>query len=213
MSRCVIISGGEIQDHGWLKEQIKADDYIICADSGFAHAKKANITPHLILGDFDSYTGKLPESVETLFLPAEKDDTDTQYAAKEGLIRGYQDFALYGMLGGRPDHSYANYCSLYHIYKQTGSTGTAVIYSEAVSIQFLENGALDLDKQDDTYVSLLPFGGKASGVTLTGFEYPLHKATLTMTQPTGISNRQKESRTRIYVESGALLVMIVRDCF
>ena len=45
---------------------------------------------------------------ETIVLPCEKDDTDTVFAVKEALKRGFQDFLLIGVIGGRLDHTLGN---------------------------------------------------------------------------------------------------------
>lgn len=54
---CAIISGGEYSP----MDDIKAAEYIIACDRGYSYAKRSGIVPDLLLGDFDSYTGKLPE--------------------------------------------------------------------------------------------------------------------------------------------------------
>jgi len=51
--------------------------YVICADGGYSIAKRLGIVPDVIIGDFDTYTKKLPEDCEVIKYPAEKDDTDT----------------------------------------------------------------------------------------------------------------------------------------
>lgn len=49
--------------------------------------------PGLIVGDFDSHENPHLD-VETIVLPCEKDDTDTVFAVKEAMKRGYTDFLL-----------------------------------------------------------------------------------------------------------------------
>lgn len=57
------------------------------------------LRPGLVVDDFDSHPDPhLP--VETITLPCEKDDTDTVYAVKESLRRGYREFLLLGAAGG-----------------------------------------------------------------------------------------------------------------
>ena len=57
-------------------------------------------------------SGHLDEAVnlpvETIILPHEKDDTDTVYAVKEAVSRGFSDFLLIGVIGDRFDHSLGN---------------------------------------------------------------------------------------------------------
>lgn len=76
------------------------DNFFICCDSGLKHREGLDITPDLIVGDFDSHEN--PHlNVETIVLPREKDDTDTVFAVKEALKHDFQEFLLVGVIGGR----------------------------------------------------------------------------------------------------------------
>ena len=102
---CYIIGAG---DFFGLRETPDDSDYVIAADAGYANCKEKHIIPDLVLGDFDSL-GSAPKHPNVIELPVEKDDTDTMYAIKLGLEKGYRRFYLYGALGGkRPDHTIAN---------------------------------------------------------------------------------------------------------
>lgn len=70
-------------------------DLLIAADGGLAHLSRRGLTPHLVVGDFDSL-GWTPEGDNVLRHPAEKDDTDTMLAVRTGLERGHRDFLLLG---------------------------------------------------------------------------------------------------------------------
>ena len=107
MRRCVIIGGADIGRYGRIRAQLRADDFYICCDSGLKHRPGLSITPNLIVGDFDSHTNPHLDT-ETIVLPCEKDDTDTVFAVKEALKRGFQDFLLIGVIGGRLDHTLGN---------------------------------------------------------------------------------------------------------
>ena len=80
---------------------------VIAADGGLRHLEAQGLTADLIVGDFDSL-GRVPEGDNILRHPVEKDDTDMLLAVRTGLDRGYRVFVLYGGLGGRLDHTYAN---------------------------------------------------------------------------------------------------------
>lgn len=59
--RCTIIAGSPEADIDFISEQVKDCNYLICADKGYEYAKKAGAKPNLIVGDFDSYSGNLPD--------------------------------------------------------------------------------------------------------------------------------------------------------
>ena len=61
------------------------------------------------------------------------------------------------------------------------------------------------------YFSLLPLGGAAKGVSVTGAKYPLHGATLEADSSLGVSNEPLRGETaRIRLTDGKLLLVRVR---
>ena len=122
MNRCVIIGGAEIGDYSRISRSLRRDDFCICCDSGLRHAEKLGMTPSLIVGDFDS--SERPDTdIETIVLPREKDDTDTVYAAKEAVRRGFDDFLLIGVTGARFDHTFGNISLLLWLEHQRDGAG------------------------------------------------------------------------------------------
>ena len=114
MKRCVIVGGAPIADCESQKEYFKEGDFFIVCDCGLRHCVPLGITPDLIIGDFDSHP--LPEAdCEIIVLPREKDDTDTFFAAKEGIRRGFDEFLLIGVIGGRLDHTLGNVSILLYL--------------------------------------------------------------------------------------------------
>ena len=124
MRRCVIIGGADIGRYDRIRGYLREGDFYICCDSGLKHREGLDIVPDLIVGDFDSYEN--PQlNIETITLPREKDDTDTVFAVKEALSRGFQDFLLVGVIGGRLDHTLGN-VSLLLMLDAQGKTATAL---------------------------------------------------------------------------------------
>ncbi len=205
--RCVVIGGGEISDPAAALAILAPEDFVICADAGYAYAMAAGITPDLFIGDGDSLEMEVAASVAQLALPTHKDVTDTHAALLEGLARGFSDFLLLGCMGGRFDHSFAN-MMLLQLLLERGASG--LLLFDQGSARLLQNGACEL-VEDGGYVSVFPWGGEARGVSLEGFEYPLERATLTLDNPVGVSNHILHGCGRVCVEEGTLLLLQVRE--
>ena len=58
---------------------------------------------------------------------------------------------------------------------------------------------------------MFPFGENASGITLSGFKYPLENAELKYNYPLGVSNQLILDSGIIEVKDGILLVMMVKE--
>ena len=59
--RAIVVTGGEAPSKELLLKYIKEDDYIIGVDKGCNALYEYNITPNVILGDFDSADNKYIE--------------------------------------------------------------------------------------------------------------------------------------------------------
>ena len=81
MKTCVIFCAGGFDR---LAEPIGSEDLVIAADGGLIHTQALGLTPHVILGDFDSL-GYIPQGAQVF--PVKKDDTDfiTKLSEMEGV--------------------------------------------------------------------------------------------------------------------------------
>ena len=114
MSRCVIIGGSEIRNYPLMRSYFRPDDYVIYCDCGLKHAEALGVSPSLIIGDFDSHPK--PENMENVIeLPVVKDDTDTIFAVKEAIRRGFSEVLMIGVTGGREDMTLGNKIGRAHV--------------------------------------------------------------------------------------------------
>jgi len=206
---CVIIGAAKIENYNKIKSYVNSDDYIIVCDGGLNHLKELNVTPNLIIGDFDSHQ-KPETSIETIQLPCEKDDTDTFYAVKEAYRRGYKSFTLVGVVGQRFDHTLCNLSILLWLYEENCSAVIIDDYSEMnlIGPETLKNPATISDSY--SYFSLMLPCGDVSGVTITNAKYPLNKADIKSSYQFGISNEViKGNEAFVSVEKGKLLLIKV----
>lgn len=202
-NRCVIVAAGKISSDEIIKSNVFYDDYIIAADGGYTKLKNAGIVPNLIVGDFDS--SDTPEiDIETIILNPIKDCTDTEFAVEQAVERGYKDIYILGALGGRNDHSFANFALIAAL--KTKNVNVTII-EENHKIYALKNENKTIAKKD-IYVSVFAFGNDCT-IDLEGFFYPLSNYKLSPYSSLGVSNEIVEETGRITVKDGVLLVMEV----
>ena len=206
MSRCVIIGGADIHNYPYIQTLLREDDVFIYCDSGLKHRQALQRAPHLIVGDFDSHPQPQTQ-VETIVLPCEKDDTDTVFAVKEALRRGFRDFLLLGVVGGRLDHSLGNVSILLYLDAQ-GAKGQIV---DDFSQMELVGPAPVSIPDSFAFFSLLNISGIAEGITIRNAKYPLENAVITPQYQFGISNEVLPGQTAtVSVTNGRLLLIKVR---
>lgn len=205
MRRCVIIGGAPIQDYQWIRQHLLPDDFYIFCDGGLKHRQSLQVTPDLLVGDFDSWDNPKTET-ETIVLPREKDDTDTFFGVKEGVKRGFEDFLLIGVIGGRFDHSLGNISALLYL---TGLGKKALIIDDYSSIEVVSSQPVFIE-QNIQYFSVLNIDGKAKGITIKNAQYPLENAEIIWDYQYGISNQVLPGKTaEVTTQEGRLLLVKV----
>ena len=200
--KCYIFGAG---DYGKIKltsEDIE-DGYLIAADAGLEYLRSCEIVPDLIIGDFDS-SGFVPDDINKIVLPKEKDDTDMLAAIKNGIEKGLKDFCLYGGLGGRLDHTLANIQSLEYLNIHD-SHGWLI--SDDTVITVIDKEALHFKPGYTGIISVFSLGDSCSGLTLCGLKYELNNAEVSCSFPVGVSNEFTGVESNISVENGKLIVI------
>ena len=203
MRRCVIVGGADISNYDRIIAHIKSDDFVIFCDSGLKHMEKLAVKPSLIVGDFDSHENPKLD-IETIVLPCEKDDTDTVFAVKEAIKRGYTDFLLIGVIGARLDHTLGNVYILEYL-DEHGLKGKIIDdYSE-----------MELVSREPAYIedlyaffSLINITGIAKGITIENAKYPLKDGEITCGYQYGISNEVISGKiAKVSIQDGKLLLI------
>ena len=203
--RCVIVGGAGIRNYQTIWEYQNPDDFNIFCDSGLYHQEALGVEPHLIVGDYDSRPNPHLD-VETLVLPREKDDTDTVFAVKEAVKRGFDDFLLLGMTGGRLDHTLGNISILLMLHRQGKRALLVDNYSE---MEIVSGDPVCIDSSFP-FFSLLNISGTAEGITVEGAKYPLRDAEIRCSYQYGISNEVLPGhQARVSVGKGELLLIKV----
>ena len=196
----LVITGGYCNIEEAKRVLPKYVDLTIAADSGYATAEKLGITPDIIMGDFDSYRDSLPEGMNILRVPCEKDVTDTMLACEYARDNGCSYITIIGGTGGRIDHAISNVFLLEDLRREgirvkltDGENSVQVLLDETASV-----------KNDGGYFSV--FALDRCIATLSGCKYPLNRATLIRQRPYALSNEVIGEYAAVQVEGIALLV-------
>ncbi len=204
--RCVIVGGADINNYECIAKELNKNDFFIFCDCGLKHQAALGVNPDLIVGDFDSY--KIPQTnIETIILPCEKDDTDTYFAAKEGLKRGFSDFLLIGMIGNRFDHSLGNLYILQLLEKFGAKAKLIDDYSE---MEIVSGNTAFVD-DSFKFFSVINITGNAEGILIKNAKYPLSNAKIECEYQYGISNETVHGTvSEVSVSQGSLLLIKIR---
>jgi len=191
-------------------------DLLLAADGGSLLYLQAGILPQKVIGDLDSLSRTAVRRLKAagvpfLTFPPEKDQSDLQLALEEALGKGAGSVTIYGGSSRtfplRPDHVLININLLLWGKKQ----GLKIKwFLNAKTLLFFADAETELEAAPGDTVSLVPFSAKVEQVTLEGFVYPLKAETLYRDDSRGLSNVLKNSRGKIRLGAGLLLVCVIK---
>ncbi len=216
--QALIISGGHLED-GFAASYIENYDFglTIAVDSGMSFFYRQGWAPDYIVGDFDSVKPEILQSFlelkedkpKVLQFQPEKDETDTEIAIRTAIGQGCGAIHILGATGSRLDHVLGNI----HLLGMAMERGVEVIMADPNNrIRMVREGlVLKKGGQYGKYVSLLPFTPQVTGLTLTGFKYPLDQYTLECYHSLGVSNEITGEQAEISFRDGVLLVIESKD--
>lgn len=201
---CYIFGAGEFSPCEIILEE---NDLVVAADGGYDHLIRMGLRADIALGDFDSVSsGEIWNDTicEKMTYPPEKDDTDMMLAIKLGLSRGFEQFAIYGGLGGRLDHTIANIQALSYLAEHQAQ---GMLYHEDYALTVIKDSSYTIEKTYVGCVSVFSLSDTSKNVTIRGLQYEVEGITLTNTFPLGISNTAAGKKGIISVENGTLLIL------
>ncbi len=179
-------------------------NYVIAADGGLNYLKELNISPNLIVGDFDSANQPNCEC-EIIKLKVDKCETDTFVCVEEGIKRGYRDFYIYCGTGGRIDHTIANLQTLIYLSKKD-YRGYLFDGDQVITV-ISNNSTLEFSAEALGGVSVFALNGDAHGITISGLKYTLNNSILTADFPLGVSNSFVGKDSKIECGEGFLAIV------
>ncbi len=172
-------------------------------DQGAYHALKKGYPLDLAIGDFDSigearhpYIKKHAKEVK--HVKAEKNETDSALVLEEALALNPDKITVYGGIGGRFDHTYANILLL--------KKGPITLWTDHQMMTVLTPGKHTIHHAFD-YVSFFALE-PVKGLTLSDFRYPLDAYDLDPDDPLCVSN---EGEGAVTFSEGVLLVIANDD--
>lgn len=210
----LIVSGGTEPSKELLLEYKNKVSFIIGVDKGCNVLYKYNITPNLIVGDFDSGDLRVVEyfkniGIEVRKYSTHKDYTDTHLAyniAKE--LGDVKKIYLLGATGTRFDHSLGNLGLFLNSLEDE-------IYLEIVddnNIMFIVDKKTTIKNRKNKVLSFHGLSDEVKNFTIKNAKYELERYNLKLLEPRAICNEFLDGEdVQIDFDSGKILVMLTND--
>lgn len=210
MKKCVIISGGVLENEDFHRRIVKDAEMVICADAGARHAERLGIRPDLVIGDLDTLEEEEIRRLQDRQIalhkyPREKDYTDMHLCLLEALELGFQHIIMLGCLGGRFDHALANVMLL--TLPQARQADVRIV--DPGQEIFLVKPETVITGQKGQTLSLFPLTEEVSGITTEGLFYRVPGGKFELGVGNGMSNVFSEPEVKIAYERGLLLGILL----
>ncbi len=136
--------------------------------------------------------------------PERKDKMDGHLAVLAAGERGVTAADFLCAAGGKPGAVFA----VPHILLVAERIGLrSTVVTDWGRMFVIEGRSLDVEGSAHDSVSIFPFSGQATGVTLEGMVYPLENADLEPGDTLGFHNELVGREAKVSVESGTLLIV------
>ncbi len=213
LTDAIVLAGGDPVEPGDLGADgaLPERAYVVAADSGLHQAARLGLHVDRVVGDFDSAD---PDAVAAAAAagatlerhPAEKDATDLELALDAAMRAGAHAITVVGGGGGRLDHLLANVAVLTS-ERYAAVTVRAVVGRARLAVLHGGRPPLSITGPVGSLVTLLAYGGAASGITTTGLQYALAGDDLGTGTARGVSNVLVEPYATIALGRGTLVVI------
>ncbi len=208
-SRAVVLCAGPPPEDELLRYWLAGSDFFMTTDSAGHPYDHLPMEPDVVIGDFDSLSGRVlvGRSGPRFFHVDDQYTTDSEKALLFCIEQGVKEVILLGATGWRLDHTLYN-CNLLERYAD--QLRICMVGPNADTVRLGTGAKVSWDLPIGTRFSLMPIMGKVSGVTLEGARYPLLGDLLEPGGPALISNQVLLSPLLISVGEGSVLVGVDR---
>ena len=216
MKNAVVCAGGPASEVIDLTKFPADETVFIGADRGALYLLEKGIIPQEAVGDFDSVSKEeyalIKASVDLVGqFRSEKNETDTELAVVRALSYRPKQIILTGVTGGRLDHMESALHLLYRLQMDNPHIAMS-IRNQTNHLAMLPPGEhmIELDKQLP-YVSLFPFQGPVTALTMKGFKYETLNEVLEIGMTRFTSNEPLASICTISFREGICLMVRSSD--
>ena len=166
-SPIVILANGAFPTHSIPLKILVGAGTVICTDGSANHLKSLNLTPHILIGDMDSFEEKELEFKGLKIHDPSQENTDFEKALDWALLNGIQNITILGATGLREDLTMANH---YILFDYSDKLNLVMVTDHFTITE--HRGEKSFDSFPGETVSLFPqrFG---TVVSTTALRYPL----------------------------------------
>lgn len=202
----VVCNSPDGRDDELLRSLASSGPTVLAVDGGLLACRDAGVVPGILVGDLDSVSpsdiGSLPESVEIVRFPSDKDVSDLDLALEYVLSAGGGRVVVTRASGGRLDHQLAVIGSVLRHPPIECSLVESALVGEVVRADVSSSVVIHGEDAEFSIVCVEP-----AVVTVEGARWPLSSVRIEPLSSLTLSNRVSGGSARVTVHEGAVLLL------
>ncbi len=208
--RAVVLCDGPPPPLELLAYWLTGAELFVCTDGAGHPYQNLPRTPDVVIGDFDSLSGRVLDGRDgPRFLQVvDQHTTDSEKALLYLADEGYEEVVLLGATGWRLDHTLFN---VHLLERFADRLSICIAGHHADTVRLAPDSQVSWDLQPGCKFSVMPLAGTVTNVTIEGAEFPLLGETLAAGGMATIGNHVTMSPLLISVGKGTLLVSVDRE--
>ena len=208
--RVLLALNGTVEDADGILSRLPSDLYVVGVDGGMKHVERLNLSPSLIIGDFDSNPDLdlehyRSQGVEIRRFETDKSQTDLELALQAIGEMEVTHLTCVGVLGGRPDHALCNIFSLCSGVSK--SVEIEIVDGTTRSLLLRESGEWNFSREGGSILSLVPIAGQWLVKSLSGVRWPLENETLEIGSGKTVSNEIEGADAELSLRGAGILLV------
>jgi thiamine pyrophosphokinase len=177
----LVIANGEMCAYKILTSLMEWCPYMVVCDGAYTRIKNLQITPDVVIGDFDSIDN-VEHELHTQYIHLEdQETTDLEKAIDHLVEKGYSDINVIWASGKRLDHTINNFATL------AKYSEIRIVLIDDYSRSFILPKTYRKRYEKGQVLSLLPIH-TCSGITTQNLKYNLDNEALSFGKRSGTSN-------------------------
>lgn len=197
----LVVANGEMCSYGILTSLMEWCPYMVVCDGAYSRIKSMQITPDVVIGDFDSI-GEIQKDMHTQYLHLEEQEsTDLEKAINHLVDKGYTDVNIVWASGKRLDHTINNFATL------AKYPDVRIVLVDDYSRTFILPKSYSKRYEKGQALSLIPIH-TCSGITTKNLLYNLTGEELSIGKRSGTSNEATGTDLVEITYSDGLLALV-----
>jgi thiamine pyrophosphokinase len=196
----VFLNGEPPHKEPLRRAMLQQPSFFLFADGAYQYAQHIDITPDLVIGDFDSIR-LVTNGLKTLKIE-DQNTTDFEKALHYLSTAGFERVLVLGSTGKQNDHFLGNLSAALQY-----QSSLDIVFFDQSQYFFLAENETTIETNTGKTISLYPFP-EATGVSTKGLQYPLHNESLSIRERIGTRNISTNVQVSITKQSGSLWIFV-----